>query len=373
MYKFIFGGVASLACVEKAAGVVMLPRATNDMWALSLQSHKWSKILPSVSTNVPTARAFSQIATPGQQGGAKQLAVLIGGASFLCFDLATPCKVPQPLNDIWTADVAPKETSATDKMAEFDGKNDIIAINLPDWCADVESLSVFWMDAWLYPLNRGYSKAILFDAYQVNAGVRSSTLRWYMEGRSDGNVYVSLILNPGNAQVLVKEWGPLQHNFLGFWHHVTVTIRFARIFTTTSSSPAVTIPQAFLFVDGVSVMSSNEGKDFLNIDLAGSLVLKSGLSSIVVGGADPDIPAIGYEHFQGGMDDIRVWWPSCPQSDDPSKCNPYAPETRLRGARTGGWDPGHRSHDESGVQAREGCDVPAHAHRPAVERSACLL
>ena len=31
---------------------------------------------------------------------------------------------------------------------------------------------------------------------------------------------------------------------------------------------------------------------------AESLVLKSGLSSIVVGGADPDIPATGYQHFQ---------------------------------------------------------------------------
>ena len=28
-------------------------------------------------------------------------------------------------------------------------------------------MSVFWMDAWVFPLNRGYSKAILFDAYQV--------------------------------------------------------------------------------------------------------------------------------------------------------------------------------------------------------------
>ena len=40
-------------------------------------------------------------------------------------------------------------------------------ITLSPRCADVEALSVFWMDAWLFPLNRGYSKAILFDAYQV--------------------------------------------------------------------------------------------------------------------------------------------------------------------------------------------------------------
>ena len=43
--------------------------------------------------------------------------------------------MPQPLNDVWSADVAPKETSSSDKMAEFDGKNDIIVIDLPSWCS----------------------------------------------------------------------------------------------------------------------------------------------------------------------------------------------------------------------------------------------
>jgi hypothetical protein len=324
MYKYVFGGVTSLECVAGADGATIRPTAANELWALSLQSNEWKRIIPTDRTKVPSARAFTQMAAPGQQGGAKELVVLIGGASFACYGLAEPCKVPQPLKDVWVADLAPKETSTTDKMAEFDGQNDIVLIELPVWCHLVESLSVFWMDAWIFPLNRGYEKAILFDAYQLSANVRSCSLRWFIEGRQDGNVYISLLFNPGSSEVLVKEWGPMPSNFLSTWHHVAVTLRFARIFTPTSESPAVTIPQAFLFVDGASMPASNAGEDFLTIDLKNSLVLQSGIASIVIGGPDPDIAATDYKNFKGAVDDVRIWWPQCPSAHDPSKCNPYA-------------------------------------------------
>ena len=36
-----------------------------------------------------------------------------------------------------------------DLQADFDGDNDVMQVDLPSWCADVEALSVIWIDAWM--------------------------------------------------------------------------------------------------------------------------------------------------------------------------------------------------------------------------------
>ena len=45
------------------------------------------------------------------------------------------CAAPQPMNDVWWADVAPPDTSTTNKMADFDGDDDVLQVHLPVWCA----------------------------------------------------------------------------------------------------------------------------------------------------------------------------------------------------------------------------------------------
>lgn len=51
--------------------------------------------------------------------------------------------------------------------------------------------------------------------------------------------------------------------------------------------------------------------------------LEVGLTDIFVGGPNPQVPATGYKNFKGSMDNFRVWWPTCPDTTDPSRCNPY--------------------------------------------------
>lgn len=289
---------------------------------MSLVNFEWFKVVPTNPLNVPPPRAMSMATPHGPQQGLKQMVMLVGGAHFECLKDTPPCVSPQPMNDVWWADVAPPETSTTNKMADFDGDNDVLQVDLPEWCADVESLSVLWLDAWMYPLSRGIGKTIIYDIYQSVSGVESSVLRLYIEGKKSGS-YIRLVLQPGASQVLIKEWGPLEDTFFGFWHHITLTLRFARTFSSTSSKPAAVITQAFLFIDKEPLISSGNGDDFLSINIASSLKIKNGFDYIMVGGPDPEIPDAGYSNFRGGLDNFRVWWPSCPDVEDPSRCNPY--------------------------------------------------
>jgi len=48
-----------------------------------------------------------------------------------------------------------------------------------------------------------------------------------------------LVISPGKAQVLVKKWGPITEQFVGFWHHICFTLRFARFYTSASEDPVV--------------------------------------------------------------------------------------------------------------------------------------
>jgi hypothetical protein len=85
----------------------------------------------------------------------------------------------------------------------------------------------------------------------------------------------------------------------------------------------VSIEQAFFFIDREAVKESSSSS-FLTIDLKETLTMNQGLTVLFVGGPSPAVAAPGFSNFKGSTDNIRVWWPSCPHKDDPSKCNPFA-------------------------------------------------
>ena len=120
---------------------------------------------------------------------------------------------------------------------------------------------------------------------------------------------------------MVKTWGPLDSDFLAKWHHLTFTLRMARQYSRSSTDPAVIITQAFCFLDGQRVPDPTGG--FLDHNLAVDLVFESGLSELYVGGTSPDLDDPDYRNLKAAMDNLRVWWPSCPDANDPTKCNPY--------------------------------------------------
>ena len=95
----------------------------------------------------------------------------------------------------------------------------------------------------------------------------------------------------------------------------------ARQYSRSSTDPAVIITQAFCFLDGQSVPEPSGG--FLTHNLAVDLVFESGLSELYVGGTSPDLDDPDYRNLKASMDNLRVWWPSCPDANDPTKCNPY--------------------------------------------------
>ncbi len=142
--------------------------------------------------------------------------------------------------------------------------------------------------------------------------------RWYIEGTETGT-YIKLVLSPGITEKQVKIWGPLDRSFLGVWHHIAITLRFGRVYTRSSSKPALIISQAFLFLDGQNI---DDGDTFKALNLKKDLQFESGLSDIFVGGTSPLRKSKGFRNFKGAMDNVRVWWPPCPHDEDPSKCNP---------------------------------------------------
>ena len=158
-------------------------------------------------------------------------------------------------------------------------------------------------------------KTILVEA---SSGV-VPRLRWYLEG-ADSGTYIKLVLSPGNSEKLIKTWGPLESSFLGAWHHIALTLRMARQYSKTSSEPAIILTQAFVFLDGKHV---TEGDTFKTLDLHADSRFESGLSEIIIGGPSPLRKTEGFRNLKGAVDNVRVWWPSCPHEQDPTRCNPY--------------------------------------------------
>ena len=147
--------------------------------------------------------------------------------------------------------------------------------------------------------------------------------RWYMQGTSEGD-FLKLVLNPGPSEVFIKTW-ELDDSFVGTWHHVAFTLRMARQYTSTSDKPELVVTQAFCFLDGKPLTDKGT---FVKLDYPGELhkqlVFRSGLSSVYLGGVNPQRKDIDkeYQNFKGAVDNVRIWWPPCPHEEDPTKCNP---------------------------------------------------
>ena len=147
--------------------------------------------------------------------------------------------------------------------------------------------------------------------------------RWYLEGTSEGD-FLKLVLNPGPSEVEVKTW-ELEDSFLGTWHHIAFTLRMARQYTSTSDKPELVVTQAFCFLDGKPLTDTGT---FVKLDYPGELhkqlVFRSGLSSVYLGGVNPQRKDIDkkYQNFKGAVDNVRIWWPPCSHEEDKTKCNP---------------------------------------------------
>ncbi len=317
LYQFLFGGLTGQPkqCAPGLTKKVLV--GSDELWAMNVAYNIWFKVQPAGST--PWARAFSQLASLNASGGYTNPTLLIGGANTSCELDDPPCSVWQPLNDVWLIDTAQAKTSETDKECQFDGLDDVITVHLPYWCSNVFSLGTLWLDMWAQPQMTGNNlKSILFDAYNDITPV----LRWFLEFRDD-KLYAVLTLNPGDGEVAVKRWGPIDRA-IGFWRHYCFTLRFARFYSSTDeNTPSASIAQAFFFIDGEAVNEEISGS-FLEIDLKQTLTMDQGLTALYVGGPNPAVEALGYRNFKGSADNIRVWWPACPHETDPSVCNPFA-------------------------------------------------
>jgi cysteine-rich repeat protein len=291
---------------------------SDELWSMNVAYNIWFKVQQAGKT--PGARAFSQLASLNDSGGYTNPTLLIGGANTSCELDDPPCAVWQPLNDVWLIDTAQAKTSESDKECQFDGLDDVITVHLPYWCSHVYSMGTLWLDMWSQPQMTGKKhKSILFDAYN---GI-TPVLRWFLEFRED-KLYAVLILNPGDGEVAVKRWGPIDRA-IGFWRHYCFTLRFAHFYSSTDEwTPRPSIAQAFFFIDGEAVNEEISGS-FLEIDLKQTLTMDQGLTAMFVGGPNPKaVEALGYRNFKGSADNIRVWWPACPHETDPSVCNPFA-------------------------------------------------
>jgi len=198
-----------------------------------------------------------------------------------------------------------------DLAANFDGEDDVIIVPLPSWCHAHRSVGVIWMDFWMRYLQQGTSNSYLVEALSGE----SIELRWLIESYG-GDLYLSLIHQPGASQQLVQRWGPLAKNIRGVWHHVTFTIRTTPIFSGQPVSSMLLV-QSFCFIDFVQVpVSANESVP---------VVINRGISRLIIGGTASGITYDSQTRFfKGELDDWRLWWRSCPISTDPSACDPYS-------------------------------------------------
>ena len=239
------------ACSEGTGKVAVGVNAL-DMWVMDLSKLSFSKVNLGDSGDArrPGATLLSAMVVADEFGGYKTPLVLAGGADVSCARLSPPCTMPMPSNEIWVMDAARQETGSgtRDKMAELDGDDDILQIVLPAWCDSPSMMSVLWVDLWLLVTSAGEIKTMIAEA--LSGAV--PRLRWYMQGSDSGN-YIKLVLSPGDNEKPVKTWGPLDPSFVGGWHHLAMTLRFARQYSKTSSDPAIILTQAFLFLDGAHV------------------------------------------------------------------------------------------------------------------------
>lgn len=343
-----FGGFSLLERTTDPSLPGSLPRFSNvsrtvpvnygRAWTLHLdgrQKYRWQEVV-TANKVMPRARGFSTILALEpfnfQNAKMENPLILFGGADWSCFSQG--CQLPKPLSDLWLIDMkqAPiakgstnpdstraRQTLARDHTAEFDGVDDLVDIPLPPWCDERRSVGVVWIDFWMR-----YTRSAISNSYLIEAlSGREQTdtqLRWFIEGAHE-EVYVKLVLRPGDQQQLVRRWGPIPStSAVGVWHHVTFTLRTSPVFSA-QIEPSLMIAQAFFFLDFEQVPMSSTA------DIDETLILNSGLSRIVLGGVSSSTgkgSTKRFEFFEGAVDDFRVWWRACPIATDPSSCDPFA-------------------------------------------------
>jgi hypothetical protein len=129
--------------------------SSDELWAMSIAYNTWFKAQQ--DGKKPWARAFADLASLDALGEYTNPTILIGGANTSCEKDDPPCSVWQPLNDVWFIDTTPVTTSTSDKMCQFDGLDDVVAVYLPSWCAQVLSMGSLWLDMWVQPQMLGTS------------------------------------------------------------------------------------------------------------------------------------------------------------------------------------------------------------------------
>jgi hypothetical protein len=164
----------------------------------------------------------------------------------------------------------------------------------------VGSLGVLWLEAWVRPTAHPPAgvRIVLFAGYWAG----DTVFLWGFEPASSGGLAATLTLvTGGGATTEVKRWGPLPRAaVLEAWHHVALTLRFARLPAAGGSctgEPAAALAQAHVFLDGEPL---DAGDGFLRLDvLGGALTIEHGLSEIYFGGPSPD-QVRGGAHAAGG-------------------------------------------------------------------------
>jgi hypothetical protein len=129
LYQLILGGLVNQEkrCSPGVMKQVLV--SSDEMWAMNTAYNSWFKIQQ--ADTKPGARTFSHLASLDALGGYTNPTILFGGANTSCELDDPPCSVWQPLNDVWLIDATPANTSASDKMCQFDGIDDVIAVYLP--------------------------------------------------------------------------------------------------------------------------------------------------------------------------------------------------------------------------------------------------
>lgn len=106
-------------------------------------------------------------------------------------------------------------------------------MRLPGWCASVASLGSIWLDLWL-SLDVPPSASAPLVLLTALSPAGSPVLRWYLEAAPEagaGGWLAGLsVVSMVGVKTVVKKWGPLGGRALvGGWHHLALTLRFARV------------------------------------------------------------------------------------------------------------------------------------------------
>jgi hypothetical protein len=221
----------------------------------------------------PAARTHAEAVAVSPLAGFAAPLVLVGG-----LDIAG-----LPLDDIWVIDTAERVGNGTAGAHElvFDGVQDIVSVPLPAFLQSPSGLGALWVEVWIR-LNtfNSFQNMIVVDLEDTN-GIPAFRLTL---SSSDSGYSAALLFYPSDPTIVttIKTWAPITAAaWTSAWHHLALTLRFARVNRPGSSDPNAAVAQAFLFVDGEAIRDDGS---FLAIDVLTTLVLRTGLTVAFFGG-----------------------------------------------------------------------------------------